>query len=454
MGSIYRRKEIVRDERTGEPIIDSRTGKPKREEIGPWWIKYYRDGRPFRESTGTLEKTEARRKLKQREGEVAEGRFRGVRMDRTRFDELADDLKAQYRIAARESDRRANSAPSEDEEGRVGAVQRLEEALAHLLLVFRGYRAVEITSEKVTRYIQRRKEQGAAGGTINRELGMVRAMFRHGMKQTPPKVAQVPHIPRLKEGKRSGFFEHEDFLALRGALPDYTQVPVTLAYYSGMRMGEVFSLTWEQLHLREGRLYLKPQDTKTREPRVLYLTSDLYRVLEAWKQRTDTSWPGCPWICHRNGERLTSIRTAWQKGCQAVGLGQLITDTSKTWKKRTKKRWHGKVPHDFRRTAIRNMVRAGIPEKVAMLISGHRTRSVFNRYNIVNEADLKAAAQQLSSYFSEQMGTISGTVSELQQAKPSAAQTEVLGTAEKKVERETGFEPATLALARRCSTTE
>jgi hypothetical protein len=65
-------------------------------EIGPYWIKYYRHGRPFRESTGTLDRAEARRKLKRREGEVADGRFRGIQADRTRFDELADDLKAYY----------------------------------------------------------------------------------------------------------------------------------------------------------------------------------------------------------------------------------------------------------------------------------------------------------------------------------------------------------------------
>ena len=89
-----------------------------------------------------------------------------------------------------------------------------------------------------------------------------------------------------------------------------------------------------------------------------------------------------------------------------------------------------------------------------MAISGHTTRSIFDRYNILNEADLKAAAQRLSGYFSEQIGTISGTVSQLRQQSAEAPQAEVMERSKESMERETGFEPATLALARRCSTTE
>jgi integrase len=152
------------------------------------------------------------------------------------------------------------------------AVQRFYEALAHLNPIFKGMHATEISSDKVQKYIDRRQGDGAANGTINRELGMLKRMFSLGMEQTPPKVVQAPYIPHLREQVRSGFFEHEDFLALRGALPDYAKVPVSLAYYSGMRMGEVFSLTWQQVNLREGKLYLRPQDTKTREPRVLYIS--------------------------------------------------------------------------------------------------------------------------------------------------------------------------------------
>ena len=104
-------------------------------------------------------------------------------------------------------------------------------------------------------------------------------MFRIGFQQTPQLVVRVPHIPQLKEHNiRSGFFEHEDFLALRGALPDYAQVAACLAYYSGMRMGEVCSLQWRQVSWTEGKLYLQAQDTKTQAPRVLYLTGEIGRA--------------------------------------------------------------------------------------------------------------------------------------------------------------------------------
>jgi integrase len=395
MGSIYRRTELLLDEQVGQPVCDPRTGKPKRIEIGPYWIKYYRHGRPFRESTGTLDKTVARRRLKQREGEVAEGRFRGLNVDRTRFDELAADLKADYLTNKKKTHR------------------RVDELVAHLEGHFKGCRAMDITTERVQRYIAKRQEEGAANATINRELGALKRMYSLAMKHTPPKVAVMPHIPMLEEHNvRSGFFEHEDFLALRGALPDYAQVAVTLAYYSGMRMGEICSLQWSQINWTEGKLYLKAQDTKNETPRVLYLTGDLYRVLDTWRQRCQANWPACLWICHYNGERLQSLKKAWKTACTRVGLGQMVKDEEKG-----RKVWRGKIPHDFRRTAIRNMVRAGVPEKVAMAISGQKTRSVFDRYNIVNEADLKAAATRLSGYFLDQMGTISGTVAELREEK-------------------------------------
>jgi len=178
----------------------------------------------------------------------------------------------------------------------------------HLTAYFQRDRVATITTDRIKGYIAKRKAEGAANGTINRELGCLKRMFRLGYRQTPPMVARVPHIPMLEEHNvRTGFFEHEDFLSLRGALPDYAKVPATLAYYSGMRMGEVFSLKWSQVNMTEGKLLLKAQDTKTDTPRVLYLTGDLYRVLAAWGSS----------VVRRNGRPAPGFVTGAGFNCKA-----------------------------------------------------------------------------------------------------------------------------------------
>jgi len=328
--------------------------------------------------------------------------------------------------------------------------RRLNDYIVHLSASFGQMRASAITTDRIKAYITKRREAGAANGTINRELGTLKRMFRLALQHTPPKVARVPHIPMLEERNiRSGFLEHEDFLALRGALPDYAQVSVTLAYYSGMRMGEVFSLTWNQVNWKEGKLYLRAQDTKTDTPRVLYLTGDLLRVLTAWKQRCDLNWPHCLWICHRGGLRLKSLKHSWRKACERVGLGKMVEVEG------TKEKvWVGKIPHDFRRTAVRNMVRAGIPEKVAMAISGHTTRSVFDRYNIVNEADLERAARSMTAYFEREkakMVTLSVTPAELNEQDSGEDDAELVGMSARNLELARGIEPPTCGLQNRCS---
>ena len=422
MGMLYRRKK--RDPVTHELI-----------ELGPWWMKYYRQGRPFYESTETEVKAEARRKLKEREGQVAQGLHQGPQVERTRFEDLVEGIRQDYAMNERKSSR------------------RMEDYITHLMTSFSHMRASAITTDKIKTYITNRQKEGAANGTINREMGALKRMFRLALQHTPPKVVRAPHIPMLEERNiRSGFFEHEDFLALRGVLPDYAQVAATLAYYSGMRTGEVFSLKWTQVNWSAGKLSLRAQDTKTETPRVLYITGDLLRVLMVWKQRCDQKWPQCPWICHRGGIRLESLKHSWRKACERVGLGKMVEVEG------TKEKvWVGKIPHDFRRTAVRNMVRAGVPEKIAMAISGHKTRSVFDRYNIVNEADLEQAAQSMTAYFERErakMVTVTVTLGELERERGSSLDSEDAESLGKVVELARGIEPPTCGLQNRCSAIE
>jgi integrase len=239
--------------------------------------------------------------------------------------------------------------------------------------------------------IEDRLEEGAANATINRELSALKRMLNIGARQAPPKVDRVPYIPMLKENNtRKGFFEHAEFLALRDALPDYLKGFVAFAYKTGWRVSEITDLTWNQVDRDNGIVRLDPGETKNNDARTVYLDDELQEVFNhQWKVRENL----IPYVfLNRHGtNQIRSFDKSWRKACKDAKIGKRFF-------------------HDFRRTAVRNMVRAGIPEGVAMKISGHKTRSVFERYNIVNDADLKLAAQRQEHYLQTQKDTVSSTV--------------------------------------------
>lgn len=334
------------------------------------WIKYYRNGKPCFESTHSDKKSMAKRMLKLREGRVAEGRLPEGRILKTRIDDLVDLYLKDYEINDRKS------------------VVRACQFAALIKERFGGMRAAHITTEQVMDYRAKRRTEGVKDSTINRELAALRRMFRLGQEHTPILVGQIPNIELVRENNiRKGFFELEEFYALRGALPDHLKVAATIAYFTGMRQGEILNLRWDHIDWDLGTIRLDPGTTKNGEGRLLPMMPDVRETLEAWRLNTLKDWPKCPWICHYHGERFSRIYRAWRTACKRVGL-------------------EGRLFHDLRRSAIRNLVRAGVPQAVAKKISGHKTDSVFNRYNIVSQGDLLEATKQISKYIHEKRNLI------------------------------------------------
>jgi integrase len=372
-----------------------------------WWARFRQHGRTVRQSTETTSERTARAFLRQREGKVALNIPVTVTADRLTLHEAADLIRQDYR---------ANGHKSADS---------LEHRLTHLLAHFGApARLGRLTTGDVERYKSTRLGTKAAPGTINRELaalGRMAALARHQYGLVVPFV-----VTMLEERNvRTGFFDEDAFTAVCRALRAELAALATVAKLTGWRKSELRSRQWRHVDFGAGWLRLEPEETKNRDGRMFPLIPELRAVLEAQRARVEARQRATgrviPWVfCRDDGAPVGNFKKAWRTACVAAGFFRVVPVLAADGTPRRRKdgtpvtvKQPTKLVHDFRRTAVRNLIRAGIPETVAMKMTGHRTRNVFQRYAIVEEGMLREAGEKLVAAATGPPKAARGRVAEL-----------------------------------------
>jgi integrase len=342
-------------------------------------IRYYRDGQRIEESTGYTKWEDARDELRKREGQVSDGVPLTARSVRLTFDDAVKDVQADYTTNRKRS-----------------TAELTRRITLHLTPVFGGRRLSSITSADLRAFSARRLEAGASPAEINRELAIVRRAFRLAV-DADKYHGRVPKTPMLQERNvRTGFFDDVMVEAVQAHLPTALQPVVTFAYITGWRVqSEILPLEWRHVDRKAGEARLEPGTTKNQAGRVFpftdtlrLLVDNLYREHEALAKAGTI----CRYVFHRNGKRIKTFKGAWAKACTAAG-------------------YPGRIPHDLRRSAVRNMERAGLSRSVAMQLTGHKTEAVYRRYAITSEADLREGVARLNEATGTKRGDNRGNAS-------------------------------------------
>ena len=295
---------------------------------GIWWIQISVRGQRIRGSSHSANRADAVRLLKSKIGDVKAGKPIGAQIERTTLDDLIRMLLDDYRANSRRS------------------LARAEYAALHLKAVFGAdTRASEITPDRVTAYQAQRQQESHQGkpvavATINYELAMLRRAFR--LAARAGKVATRPEFEMLHTSNaRKGFFEPEQHRAVVERLPDHLKPLAQVAYITGWRRGELLSRQWRHVDLAAGWLRLDPGESKNEEGRMFPLTPELRSILEAQRERVrqierETGRIVASVFVHADGSPIRDFRYSWAKACEAAGVA-------------------GRLVHDFRRTAVRNL---------------------------------------------------------------------------------------------------
>ncbi len=314
-----------------------------------YWLKYYVPGKPkpVRISSGTSDIEASTALLRQKMARASLHFEHTIDPDRVRCSQLLDLLIEDYKYEER--------ASAGDVEKRVE--KHLRPHFGHLV-------AKDVGTTELKRYVAARRRE-AAQATVNKELAFLRRAFRLGYRHEPKLVLSVPYFPiKAVDNAREGVVTHTQYQAVLPFLPPYARIALVISFHTGARKGEIRKIRLDRVRLDDGIIDLARKTTKgtteRRQARHLPIYGEMRAELERY---LGTISRECPYLLQRNGRPVLSFYKTWKRACAKAHIPAAMF-------------------HDLRRTAVTNMIDAGLSEVEAMSISGHKTHSVFERYNI------------------------------------------------------------------------
>lgn len=349
------RKQKKAPRERGQGSIINRPGTKK------LYIRYYaNDGRQIQEAVGSSIRQVAENLLQQRLGERGLGIKPAQDVKVLKYEDLRDSYVEQH------TNSHFASAKS---------------SIKHLDSFFEGMSVLDVDSDAIRRFIKRKRER-LKDPTIRRVLNDLRAMFNQAKREGRIRHSDVPYFPMPDDSKpRKGFLQPSQFQTLLKHIPAHLQPVVKFCYATGCRVGAAKRITWAMVAKDFSELELPGEITKTGEPLTLPLVGPLEEIAKTLRKMfRDESKPVFD---------VTDLRYSWARACAAAGFGE--------WEPK-KRKYRGLKMHDFRRSAVRNLIRAGVDRGTAMSISGHKTENIFERYNITTTEDRKEALLRVERY--------------------------------------------------------
>lgn len=270
-------------------------------------------------------------------------------------------------------------------------------SVQRLKTFFGGMRALAINKAKITEYSNVQREAGYAKATIGNDIRILKRAFTLATPELLPRSARPNYTVSDPRNARQGFFEEDDFRAMQAELPEPLRPVMEFGYLTGWRVrSEVLPLTWDRIDFKGGTVRLEPNTTKNKDGREIPfdVLPELVALLQRQREYTTAvakrKGMVIPWVFHREGKPIKDYKDAWYAARERAARdkrGAIVRPVLLD-----------RIVHDFRRTAVRNLVRSGVPQAIAMKITGHKTVSVFIRYAIVDVEAMREGLRKLAAF--------------------------------------------------------